>query len=233
MCDSPGDRKGRPEGQLEGCGRAVGLSPGSGPARPASPACLSLSAEDGFITYRKTTAYLKPDLLRVGARQGSCVPQGLSACSYPSRASSWPPARSASLSQRAHRLQAGGGPSGRLSRAKRAAAPCPQATGQPCPPGAWSSLAPSSSGLRCGVAGRALGWGAGCGQQGASSLLGADRPDISEVSSLPPASLVLCKESWPLFSFRLLLSPPSDAVVRGGWRFLVAGEVPTGWETET
>lgn len=103
LCDRPGDRgRVRPEGQFEGCGgprpetqeAGASLSPCSGPVCPASPACLSLSAEDGFITSRNTTAYLKPDLLRVGARQGSCVPWGHSACSCPSHASSWSSARS-------------------------------------------------------------------------------------------------------------------------------------------
>lgn len=158
LCDRPGDRgRVRPEGQFEGCGgpwpetqeAGASLSPCSGPVCPASPACLSLSAEDGVITSRKTTAYLKPDLLRVGARQGSCVPWGHSACSCPSHASSWSSARSASTPT-AHRPQDAGGWSGRLSRAREdASRPIHRPLGSPALPGLRAPQLSPPQGLGC------------------------------------------------------------------------------------
>lgn len=189
LCDRPGDRgRVRPEGQFEGCGgprpetqeAGASLSPCSGPVCPASPACLSLSAEDGFITSRNTTAYLKPDLLRVGARQGSCVPWGHSACSCPSHASSWSSARSASTPT-AHRPRDAGGWSGRLSRAGEGASRRSTGHGAALPSGAQSTSAPlprdwatSCCGKGSGLGGRT--WSAGrvrspgSGQLGQTSL---------------------------------------------------------------
>lgn len=108
MSDRPGDGGGlRPEGQFkEACGGGSGLrgerqKQGLSPCWagwPGKSSLLSLSAEDGFIAYRKTAAYLKSDLLRVGARQGCCVPLGHSAVVVQDSASSWPSAGSVSLS---------------------------------------------------------------------------------------------------------------------------------------